>query len=210
MKLIIDNVNYIPFYKSFTDFYEPTWDELIVEFKKLHSISKSSFQLMFDALSTHINYWEFEGEQVLSRQDFETLMFEFNGLDFYKFFYNSNELREPTSIINTYDGTYMQDDKIKILSFKLETQQIEFIIENDTVLIMDDKEFREIFKIDNEDDYQRIVLSLKKNSKLYFDGASLFFINEKNYTKVMLYMIEQINLLNEIYGRLKLPQISII
>ena len=56
----------------------------------------------------------------------------------------------------------------------------------------------------------KIIIELIRTKKLYFDGGHYFYINEKNYKRLMLYMVEQVKFLNKIYNELNLREIEVL
>lgn len=156
----------------------------------------------------HIDYWLTKLDEKINESDYEKLMFELDGLDFYKFFYNGSYWY-PVDFINTCDGKILENNKISEITYKLKDKEIEFILENHKKLILTDNDFLKAFNIRNQSEIPDTVSKLYKSGKLYFDGGHYYFLNETEYNKVMLYLHEQIDLLNKIYRSLKLPQINI-
>lgn len=209
MKLIIDNETYIPIYRAKSDFFELEYNAFLSTYQKSFIVSTIDFQSLYDALMLHISYWVLDFEENTEISNIEELIFDIEGLDFYKFFYDVDQWF-PVEFINTYDGTILYDESILEITHDLKYKEIDLKLEDGESLILLEEDFLKTFNLNNKSEIVETISSLSNSAKLYFDGGHYYFLNEKNIKKAMLYMIEQVVLLNKIYSRFKLPEINIL
>jgi len=208
MKLIHNNETYIPIYRAKDELFYEDYNSLLKLYQKSFKVQSSNFESLYNCLNIQLMYWIQDFEENHDRQAVDKLFFEIQGMDFYKFFYNDNEWY-PYLILEKYDGFYLNNDKIVEVKYDLLKESITFHLESHLEFTLSINEFPKTFNIYEADLYSKIV-ELIKSKKLYFDGAHYFFINEKNNKRLMLYMNEQIKILNDIYRELNLKEISII
>jgi hypothetical protein len=111
-------------------------------------------------------------------------------------------------ILAIYDGLYLNDDEIIEVKYNLQRESITFNIDNNIQLELLKLEFPLIFNCDISN-VNKTIIELINSKKLYFDGGHYFFINEKNYQRLMLYMNEQVIILSNAYKYLNLREIEI-
>lgn len=208
MKLIQDNETYIPIYHANNEFFDEDYEFLTKRYQESFMLQSKDFQSLYDCLSIQLMYWLNDFEEDRDKKMMEKLIYEIHGLDFYKFFYNDFEWY-PYHVLEVYDGFYLNDDVIEEIRFNLKQDVIVFNIENNIQLEISITEFPTIFNCDIVD-INKIIVELIKTKKLYFDGGHYFYINEKNYKRLMLYMVEQVKFLNKIYNELNLREIEVL
>lgn len=170
-------------------------------------MKSKDFQSVYDCLSIQIMYWLNDFEEDRDKNIEEKLDYEFEGLDFYKFFYNDFEWY-PYLILERYDGLYLYNDEILDVKYSYGNLNILFDLTNNIQIELSKSEFPIIFKCEMSK-INKTIIELINSKKLYFDGGMYFFINEKNYNRLKLYMNEQVKILNEIYKELNLREIEI-
>jgi hypothetical protein len=207
MKHIHNNETHIPIYRAKSELFDEDYDSLLQRYHKSFNVQSAEFQSFYDCLSIQLMYWIQEFEENHDRQTLDKLLFEIQGMNFYKFFYNADEWY-PYQILEKYDGFYINDDKIHEVKYDLLKETITFLLENNIEFTLSLSKFPKVFNIDEADVYPTID-ELIKSKKMYFDGAHYFFINEKNYKRLMLYMNEQVTILNNIYRELELREIEV-
>lgn len=207
MKLNQNNETYIPIYRTKDELFDEDYDTLLKRYQKSFKVKSKDFQSFYDCLSIQLMYWLNDFEEDRDKNIVEKLVYEFEGLDFYKFFYNDFEWY-PYLILERYDGLYLYNDEILDVKYSYGNLNILFDLTNNIQIELSKSEFPIIFKCEMSE-INKTIIELINSKKLYFDGGMYFFINEKNYNRLMLYMNEQVKILNEIYKELNLREIEI-
>ncbi len=207
MKLIQNNDIFVPIYHAKNEIFNEDYNSLLKIYQKSFKLQSKDFQSLYDCLSIQLMYWLNDFEEDRDKSIKEKLVFEIEGLDFYKFFYNDFEWY-PYLILERYDGFYLYDDEITDVKYSYSNESILFDLTNNIQLELSKSEFPIIFKCEMSE-INKTIIELINSKKLYFDGGQYFFINEKNYKKLMLYMIEQVTFLNKAYRYLNLKEILI-
>lgn len=197
MKVIFQNETYIPIYHAKYELFDLEYDGILNIYSKSFKAISNDFQSLFECITIQLYFWLNDFEEDRDPIMMEKLLFEINGCDFYKFFYDY-ESGFPNLIIDEYDGLYLYDNEIIDVKFNLRHEAITFNLDEEIQLEVSRNEFPIIFNCDSSDT-NKTIFELINEKKLYFDGGHYFFINEKNYKRLMLYMFEQVKYLNKIY-----------
>lgn len=208
MKIIRNDEIYIPIYRAKNEIFDEDYDNLLKLYQKSFKVQSKDFQSLYDCLSIQLMYWLSDFEEERDPKMMDRLLFEIKGLDFYRFFYNDLEWY-PYLILDKHDGIFLNDDRIFEVKYDIEQEAITFFFEDSIQLELYKFEFPKIFNC-HINDIDKTIIELIKSKKIYFDGGHYFFINDKNYKRVMLYMNELVNFLNDAYKDLKLTEIEII
>jgi hypothetical protein len=208
MKLIQNNETYSPVYRAKDDVFDEDYYCLSSRYQKSFIVQSMDFQSIYDCLSIQLIYWLNDFEEDRDKKMMEKLLFEIEGLDFKKFFYNDFEWY-PYKVLEKYDGVYLTDNAIEEIRHNIIQDKVIFFVENDIQLEISRNEFPKVFNCGDADIYN-VLHELSKTKKLYFDGGKYFYIKETEYQRLMLYMNEQVRFLNKIYNELNLREIDIL
>lgn len=207
MKLTIDTETYISLYRARVEYFDEDYDSLMAKYNNSFVLGNADFQTLYDCLSIQLLFWCNEFEEDRDSVMMEKLLFEIQGLDFYKFYFIGFDY-DSLEIIEDYDGVCLTDEEILEVNFILGNDGYIFRLEDDMKLEISNQELEKIFKCDLLDSNQNIIQFFRRK-QLYFDGWEYYFVNEKNYKRLMNYMNGQLQELNKIYSDLGLREVKI-